>query len=600
MAISRRFYETIDEDADFYQPSVYNLLSFYHNLQQESDELDGQFIPMTTVQPWEQERALFFAVGILPPPANVTDKLLDRSASIDTYDEIDYETLIDENPDVSSSSTGDLPGQTSGISTSTTIPNGPTSTNSTDFWVQFVAMCNRLGCQPEELARVIQSESGFNPAAQYRRTPEGPATAKGLIQFIRPTARNVGMTDEEYDNLQNTSATEQLQWVEAFYEGRAKGKNAFELKAVTLGGFNNPDGSIYNLNARELGYNNPTKQEQAYLANQQFDAPPPPKGFITPVDRNQRLAKKPLRQSILNKITGARRELGMQTDYVSFQPDARSSPGWQSDGSDNANVASKTSAQVAGTTDLNQTNLGKQFQAAQLAQKAVVRAALQQMADTPPLRLLVNPKQFRVAAEKIISDGNWGRNGPIIEHWGENQDTIEGSGKIAAFYSLDASEGNSPGLSRTARQFSASYQNLLSLWLIYKNNGGVYLDDPLVPTGSRKKNLSIVGSVYLYYDHTLYIGSFDTFSLTESETEPFSLEYNFSFKVRATFLLDHLDDPQYTYGQPTSPALPTSTTGTLPLTGGNNEQPAPAVEPPPENDESSLNLNPNDPLDLLG
>jgi hypothetical protein len=551
-----KFYESIDRDADFYQPAVYNLLSFYHSLQQESEGLDGQFIPLTTVQPWEQERSLFFAVGLLPPPVEITDKLLDRSASVLAFDETSYDELIDENPDVGSSSTGDLPGQTSGISTSTTIPNGPKSTNSSDFWDQYVAMCNRLGCQPEELARVIQSESRFNPAAQFRRTPDGPATAKGLIQLIRPTAIDgLGMTEAEYDNLQNTSATDQLKWVEAFYQGRAKGKNAFELKSITLGGFNNPDGSIYNANARALGYKNPRRQEQAYRANAHFDTPPPPKGFITPVDRNKRLAKKPLRKSIQNKINGARRRLNMDTNYVPFQPDSQASTGWQPRGSKNANVATKTAAQVA-NADLNQTNLGKQFQAQQLAQKKATREAIQQMANTPPLRLLVNPRQFRVAAEKIISDGNWGRNGPIIEHWGENQDTVEGSGKIAAFYSLDVAEGNSPGLSRTARQFSASYQNLLSLWLIYRNNGGIYLDDPLRPEGSKNKNLTLLGSVYLYYDHTLYIGSFDNFSITETETDPFTLEYNFSFKVRATFLLDHFDDPQYTYGQPTTPTVP--------------------------------------------
>jgi hypothetical protein len=212
-----------------------------------------------------------------------------------------------------------------------------------------------------------------------------------------------------------------------------------------------------------------------------------------------------------------------------------------------------------------------------------MRAALEQMAKTPPLRLLVNPQSFRTSCEKIISDGNWGRNGPVIEHWGDNQDKIEGSGKVAAFYSMDAYNANGPGLGRTARQFSASYQNLLALWLIYKNNGGVWFPDPIVPTGSRAKNLSVVGSVYIYYDEILYIGSFDSFTLTESDTGPHTLEYSFSFTVRAWYLLDHLDDAQYMYGLPnTTAALPTGAPTTNPLMGGNNPQPSPDVALPPD------------------
>jgi hypothetical protein len=122
--------------------------------------------------------------------------------------------------------------------------------------------------------------------------------------------------------------------------------------------------------------------------------------------------------------------------------------------------------------------------------------------------------------------------------------------------------------------------------LLYKNNGGVWFPDP-ISRSSKARNLSLVGSVYLYYDHTLYIGSFDTFSLTESETSPFTLEYSFAFTVRASFLLDHLDDPQYTYGQPAdrAPVVPTTTASNAPaFTGGYNEQPSPDVAQPPSDD----------------
>jgi len=581
-------YQQIEQEADFYQPAVYELLSFYHALALHEDPLDGQFIPLTTVQPWEQERTLMFAVGLIPPSSNVTGRLLDRTATIRTLEEQNLEELQQENPDVSSSSTGDLPGETGGISTRTTEPNGPTSTSNKDFWVRYVVMCNRLGCQPEELARVIQAESGWNPAAGAKNK-DGKVTAKGLIQFIKSTAtgKKIGMTPEQWDNMETMSREEQLTFIERFYKGRSKGRNAFELKAVTLGGFNNPDGSIYHGNAREPEYRNAKRQRSAYQRNKALDKPPPPKGYLTPEDVAFRLAKKPLRKKYRSKINQARRKLGMAVGYEPFQPDGRSSGKWAKGGSRNANKAFKTAWAVA-NKDLNQTNLGKEFMHAQRAMINQTLDALDQMAKTPPLRLLVNPQSFRVSAEKLIADGGWGRNGHIIEHWGDNQDTIEGSGKIAAFYSLDTTEGNSPGLSRTARQFSASYQNLLALWLIYKNNGGIYFPDPLAASNSHAKNLSVLGSVYLYYDGILYVGSFDTFNLTEADADPFTLEYTFAFTVRAWFLLDHLGDDQYTYGQgPPVPSLPTGSADP-PLSTGNNEQPAPDVPLPPGVEEARI------------
>jgi hypothetical protein len=194
------------------------------------------------------------------------------------------------------------------------------------------------------------------------------------------------------------------------------------------------------------------------------------------------------------------------------------------------------------------------------------------MANTPPLRLLVNPASFKVGNEKILNDGNFTRTGPIVEHWGDGQDKIDASGKIGAFYCADVTgvgsdplqESGGPGLTRTARTFSAAYQNFLSLYQIYRNNAGIHIDDTVDP-GAGKKNLVMLGSVYIYYDHTLYIGSFDSFTVTESDTAPFTLEYSFQFTTRATFLMDQITDQKFTFGYNnlnvnagTNGAIPTS------------------------------------------
>jgi hypothetical protein len=131
-------------------------------------------------------------------------------------------------------------------------------------------------------------------------------------------------------------------------------------------------------------------------------------------------------------------------------------------------------------------------------------------------------------------------------------DKIEANGKVAAFLAIDANspdinfEGG-PGLTRVARQYSASYQNFLALYLLYRSNGHLFtagLDN--ADTQGFFSRLSLIGSIYIYYDNTLYIGSFDSFNITENDTAPYSLEYNFAFTARATFLLDRPDE--YDYG----------------------------------------------------
>ncbi len=88
-----------------------------------------------------------------------------------------------------------------------------------------------------------------------------------------------------------------------------------------------------------------------------------------------------------------------------------------------------------------------------------------------------------------------------------------------------------------ARNYSAAWQNFQSLYLFYKNNGGLYTKD--LSSSNQAQNLSLVGSVYIYYDSILYIGAFDSFSISEADTAPHSADYSFEFTVRAAFLLDN-------------------------------------------------------------
>lgn len=549
----------IEKSADLYQPAIYDLLTFYSSLQTEEDPLEGQFVPMTSVPNRNVKDTLIFAVGLIPPSAAVTGRILDRSASVESIIQTDYTDIIANSVDIGSSSDGDLPGQTSGISTSTPSPVGPKSSDDPDFWVQYVVMCNRLKCDPIEMAKVVQSESGFSNAPQSGPfNKKGEKIAKGIFQLTRKTAlEDLKMSSVQYDQFESLSAKEQLVWMEKFYKNRAQGKNAGELKLVTLGGYNNPGGSIYHSNAVALGFQNAKFQENAYLQNKGLDKEK--KGYITKDDLNRASAK--LKPEFLANIQAAQNKLGTPTEPTPVTPtDTPTTEEWTEAGADNAIEAALLQTKLANTA-LDQAQLTQELTIAQNAQVLALREAIEQMANTPPLRLLVNPSSFGTSLEKIQSDTEFSRSGNIIHHFVDNQDRIEGSGKIAAFYSISAFDTNGgPGLTRSARQFSASYQNLLSLWLIYKNNGGIWLPDPFAPN-KNGTNLSVVGSVYLYYDGCMYVGSFDSFEITESVDTPYSLEYSFSFVVRSYYLLDHLEDAQYTYGA----AVPNSlknTTGT--------------------------------------
>lgn len=549
---SKRVYEQIEQSADFYQPALYELLTFYHSLENQSEPLDGQFVPMTTVQNSSPKDVKIFAVGLIPPPSHVTGRLLDRTASILAAQDdsaLAYQLISPEAAEAAE--VEEIPGNASSDST-LNISRGP----------------NRSTVEPKRRVadRSNQLLSGLHPSiAPLAQKLLAMAAEQGISLVINQGFR----TYAEQDAL--------------FAKGRTE-----------------PGGVVTGTKGGESWHNFGLAFDVAMVS----PGPKPPIGNPSwPPGKDVWSTVGALGQSIgliwggsfssiadyghfefHPGVTKAQARNGVRPAAPAGEPTpitgtAPSNPTWRKTGSDNAQEASRTIS-LAANLSLNRENLGKRFDEQQLSTIKLMQAALDQMARTPPLRLLVNPQSLRVQASKIISDGNWGRNGPIVEHWGEEQDKIEASGKIAAFYSMDAYDANGPGLTRTARQFSSSYQNLMSLWLIYKNNGGIWFPDPISPSGSRAKNLSVVGSVYLYYDEILYIGSFDNFSITEAEGSPFSLEYSFSFSVRAWYILDHMDDRQYMYGQDTTQKPLLTGAATSPTFGGNNAQPSPNVALP--------------------
>jgi hypothetical protein len=579
-------FEQIESTADYYSPGLYaRLLSYYSNLSLQADPLANQFVPLS---PSTKKGGKQFIIGVLPPTANVTGRLLDRSASVAAI-----QGII---PDVEGSGgrIEDIQPPAPGVPTKSEFKKnwglaGGASDLGDEFWLDYVAMCERLKVDPVELAAVIYTESGFNPSAAGKSGET--SVAKGLVQNIKGTMVPSLMTAKQWEDFDKLSGTDQLYFTEKFLVRlQPANKKRVALHQALFGkGYidSNPNGELY----ATLEYQERSIRNRRDAILEQID-----KGLISPEDGNKQIAalkfKDPSKQDEVFKLnygldrngdgaihlsdfegldTGpsgdileaiaAAQAAGENGTFGAIGNPFENADGvrkrWVDDGSPAA-AAIREQLYKISRTGLNATGLGQQFQAAQKAQIQATQAALEKMRNTPPLRMLVNPKSFSVRGEKITSDGNWGRNGPIIEHWGNNQDKISGSGSVAGFYALDSLNANGPGLTRMVRNFSLSYQNFLSLYLLYRNNAGLYLPD----FGSQDKslNLSLLGSIYIYYDHILYIGSFDSLNITEDDTKPFSLDYSFEFTVRAAFLLDHPSEQGFTYGKPglftvSSPAL---------------------------------------------
>ena len=571
-----KIYQQIEQDAGFYAPSVYELLTFYSAWESQPEELDGQFIPLTATKPRIASQTKIFAVGVLPPSSNVTGRLLDRSASV--------------------AASGIAPASDARL----VATAGGNTGNSMGQGGRFVA-----GNPGDDKGPPIMNQLSTKQAATALRDAwaqrfGSQPSADTLALLVSHSNRETGLNTPNYNYgfITSLPGQQSFGWQQGggvryyrSYDSAQDGANGFLTQVIASGG----------LDAAKSG--DVQAYSQALFDHNYYGTDPNIKGYETPSSAVSSYAAGFGNQDFVKNQIGSVSGLDsnslntLQPTHSQLNGDGGNNGGWQSNGSANAQAANKNSSKTSGT-DLNTTDLGLQFLAAQQGMINATLAALDRMARTPPLRLLVNPQSFRVSAEKIIADGNWGRNGPIIEHWGEQQDKIEASGKVAGFYALDtvgnsdgsANPGTSPGLGRTARQFSQSYQNLLSLWLLYKNNGGVWLDDaqfsPPQANSSKRTNLSVVGSIYLYYDDILYVGSFDSFNLVESETTPFSLEYNFTFSVRAWFLLDRIDDQTFTYGAPQffqgTPTPPqVSPEDALFQAPTNNAQPSPDVPLPP-------------------
>lgn len=509
-----RIAQQIEASADYYPPanyigsgptfdgSVLSYLTYYNELNLSTDYVGDQFYPLSAVSQRSRNPKIF-AIGVIPPTSNVTGKLLDRNSSVNSIQPTD--------PQYAS-----IPTQSGTV----TIINP-------------VASRAGKGQVPNKLTKLSENQvreafyQGFVQVTGQK--PSEQVLALMMAQSALETGQWGSLHNYNFGNIKATGWQHQTTtfgaWEvvngqkQTFPSGHAQ--TQFRAYPTASEGAADYIITLLQDNSRRKP---PDAWKQALMTGD-------PQAF-------SEILSRPPPYYTGDKNVYSRAMTKYYNQYLGLSSVASDTYNgdWQDSGKDSADASKSTIDQLA-TTPLTTDNANVLYTAAQQAQILSIQRALEAMANTPPLRMLVNPSTFSVKGEKIVADGSWSRNGQvIIEHWGNGQEKISASGKVAGFYSIDLSNSSGPGLTRMARNFSQSWQNLQSLRLFYANNGRIHTLD--ATTSNLELNMTMVGSIYIYYDSIMYLGSFDSLNISEADTNPFTAEYNFEFTVRAAFLLD--------------------------------------------------------------
>jgi len=179
---------------------------------------------------------------------------------------------------------------------------------------------------------------------------------------------------------------------------------------------------------------------------------------------------------------------------------------------------------------------------------ADIQYQVEKMLQTPPLTLFVNPNTLSINRSSVQQFSNRTRYGKVFERWGQAQVTLSISGSTGAFAAgnptatagavqssagfagITNSENEVPtGVQFASKRDSAAFQQLMSLFHIYQNNGYIY-----DTVGGSEAHL-FVGSVAIDYDQMTYIGNIDSFEYGYSDENPHRIEWSMEFTVSRMF-----------------------------------------------------------------
>ena len=132
----------------------------------------------------------------------------------------------------------------------------------------------------------------------------------------------------------------------------------------------------------------------------------------------------------------------------------------------------------------------------------------------------VNPanlsENFSKKIEKIQTRGGW-----VEQHWFDELTEMSADGSTGAFVNLYT------GLTSVLRQRTIAWDRFRDLYDLFHNNGSVY-----DPYGA----IVLQGQILLLYDRGVYVGTFRSFDVEETEESPFAFRVSWTFKVEETIL----------------------------------------------------------------
>jgi len=151
--------------------------------------------------------------------------------------------------------------------------------------------------------------------------------------------------------------------------------------------------------------------------------------------------------------------------------------------------------------------------------------------DVISLILFINPDDMVTGQQQKFNNA-YTRKGWVNTAWGNEQATLSISGTSAGFYLYTGSGGG--GLTNAYRRRSPSFINIVDIVGIFKNNGWYFLDGAENPSyfkDGTSRVINVMDSIKIEYDESIYIGSFNTFTLNDIPTKPYCMDYNFDFIV---------------------------------------------------------------------
>lgn len=148
------------------------------------------------------------------------------------------------------------------------------------------------------------------------------------------------------------------------------------------------------------------------------------------------------------------------------------------------------------------------------------------------LTLFINPTTIQIGGSYTASSAVT-RHGTISTMWGQNLPTLTFDGSSAGFYYMGPN-GVGGGLTNFNRKNTAAFVNYMALVSIFKNNGAYYLGGTGQNTifrDYRSSVINVMDCVCLEYDGTQYVGTFNTFTISDTGDSPYRLKYQFEFIV---------------------------------------------------------------------